>query len=113
MSVDVEGTCDVWQNRWQVARKPHRCDACDETIRVGNRYHYHFQIYERDRDTVKRCARCQAIYEHLDERMSHNCGEEKPDERLNCGHEYRERWEEEPPLEVQMLAFALPGEVKL
>lgn len=107
--------CDVWQERVHTARKEHMCAACHETIRPGDTYHRTFSVFDGNPDTVIRCARCQTIFEHLSTRIQDEGerGEEYCNPTLNCGHEYTERWNEEPPPEIAALAFALPGEVKL
>ncbi len=114
MSVDCDegSVCDVWRITTHTARKEHVCSACDEKIRPGDRYTVHFSVYEREvQDNVKRCARCQAIYEHLSGLMD-RCGGEMPHASLKCGHTYIDRWGVEAPLEVEALAFALPGEIR-
>jgi hypothetical protein len=115
MSEYGEGDCcSVWQDRWLTARKPHRCHACRMTIEPGHRYHNTFSVYDGNADTTKRCARCQAIYEHLSKRMRAEPDPWENDEycnpTLSCGHEYRERWNEDPPPEIAALAFWLPGD---
>lgn len=100
--------CPVWQDRWVTARKAHVCSACGETIERGNRYHTTFSVFDGIANQVKRCERCQTIFAHLSSLMTDP--EEFCDERLACGHEYVERWSEEPPPEIAALAFWLPGE---
>jgi hypothetical protein len=101
--------CPVWTESSPVARKEHRCHACGETIRVGDRYRYIFSVFDGDGNTTKRCVRCQAIFEHLSSRMKDD-QDEYCNDRLACGHGYRERWEEDPPPEIAALAFWLPGD---
>jgi len=104
-------TVTVWRDSWHRARKEHKCRACHEPIAVGHRYHLTFYIFEGDAHTVKRCERCQTIFEHLSGRISaEGDSEEFCDEELNCGHTYRERWEEEAPPWLAALAFWRPGD---
>lgn len=104
-------TCSVWSDRWLRAKKEHRCHACHEPIKPGHRYHVTFSVFDGNADTTKRCERCQAIFEHLSGRMvNEGDNEEYCDHRLACGHEYKERWDEEPPPEIAALAFWLPGD---
>ena len=101
--------CSVWADRWKTARKEHVCHACRIKIEPGHRYHVTFSVHDGNPDTTKRCARCQAIFEHLSERLRKDGdGMEYCNETLSCGHEYTERWGEEPPPEIAALAFWLP-----
>lgn len=112
MSQYGEGdSCSVWSDRWATARKEHRCKACGETVRPGYRYHTTFYVFDGDAHRVKRCERCQLIFEHLSARMqTEGEDEEFCDEALACGHEYRERWGEAPPEWLAALAFWRPGD---
>ena len=103
--------CSVFQERWVKAKKHHRCHACGEDVAPGACYHVTFSVFDGTADTTKRCARCQAIFEHLSARMRvEGDAEEFCDAELNCGHEYKERWREEPPAEIAALAFWRPGD---
>jgi hypothetical protein len=99
----------VQDDVWRVARKEHRCDACGETIAPGHRYHRTFVVFDGDPDWANRCVRCQAIFDHLTDKMVGNA-EEFCNWKLACGHEYRERWGEDPPPEIAALAFWRPGD---
>lgn len=103
--------CDLVKERTQVARKPHKCAACHETIQPGQKYTYIFSRFYGANYITKRCERCQAIYDHLSERIANegDC-EEFCDAELNCGHPYEERWDEPPPEHIAALAFWLPGD---
>lgn len=93
------------------ARKEHRCDACKEPIPSGVQYTRVFLIFDGGKESLKRCGRCQMIHEHLRELcQSRADGEMWPDERLNCGHSYRDHWEEDPPPFIAALAFWRPGD---
>jgi hypothetical protein len=104
-------SCEVTDDVWRKARKTHTCSACRETIAPGQRYHRTFYVFEGDPGVVIRCARCEAIYTHLNARMRDEgdhgeyCAAE-----LDCGDTYEERWEEAPPPEIAALAFWLPGD---
>ena len=50
---------------WRKARKEHRCFACRETIRAGDRYHVIAQVYDGGLSRVKHCARCWAMVKAL------------------------------------------------
>ena len=84
-------------------------------IKPRHRYITVTVIYEGCVDTYKRCARCEAMHAHLVTRCreaTNRTGEyEWPDERLDCGHDYQDIWEEAPPPEIAALAFVLPGEL--
>lgn len=111
MSIDCADAeaYDVYTETRRRARKEHKCCACKEAIRPGDYYEHIGAIAQGDAATFKRCLRCQRIHEHL--RTKAPC-DTWPDEQLNCGHGYREMWGEDPPLEIQALAFATRDEVQ-
>lgn len=111
MSYVAEESYDVYDERWITARKPHTCCACKETIPAGGVYAKISIVFDRGAESIKRCARCQKIHLHL-RGKGDKWTQLWPDERLDCGEEYREHWGEDPPEEIAALAFALPGEVK-
>jgi len=109
MSCDDGEPVDVYRVKQVIARKTHQCDACLEpTIIPGKLYTSIGVVWEGTAETIKRCPRCQTIYEHLRKLCPRG---EVPDDRLNCGHEYQERWEVEPPEDIAALAFWLPGDM--
>ncbi len=110
MSHDIDETYDVYNERRVCARKVGKCGACEEPIRVGDKYMRVFIKFAGGIERVDRCARCQAIHEHL---RGLAPGDMWPDEQLNCGESYEEHWSDSPPEDIAALAFALPGEVKL
>lgn len=106
MCDDYESPEATLQDGWVSARKPHRCYACRETIRVGDRHHVVVQIYDGKPDRFRHCARCYAIMDAI-----LDAGAESVQWDLNCG----ERWEEnfgELPDEVAALAFITPDEAQ-
>lgn len=85
---------------WPRARKPHRCDACKETIPPGTKYRRQGYAFEGSAYTAIHCPRCWAMVKALEDKP----GRRGPiDTNLDCG----EVWEN-PPEEVAALAFALP-----
>lgn len=110
MSVSCDGVNAVYDEQHRKARKEHRCDACKETIRVGDRYTSLHLVYDGTAQTIKRYARCQALHEHLREKCSYY-GDMWPMERLDCGESYETEWGECPP-EIQRLAFLTPDEAQ-
>jgi hypothetical protein len=84
---------------WPRARKPHRCDACRETIKPGEKYRREGHVLDGGMWTSMHCHRCWRIVEALFVARPR----EVIDFDLNCG----EVWED-PPEEVAALAFALP-----
>lgn len=112
MSVSCDGAADIYEQRTRKARKEHECEACGGHIRPGDTYTRETMLYDGRWDNTTRCARCQLIFEHLVTmiRSGDGFGEEWPDSRLNCGHEYRERWEVDPPAWLAALAFWMPGD---
>ena len=94
-------SASAWYEEWRRSRKSHRCEACDETIRKGDRYHFASGICDGYPFSIKHCTRCWTIYEAL--------RKAKPREQialeLNCGTP----WKNAPP-EIAALAFALPAD---
>lgn len=107
MSHSCDETYSVYDEQSRRARKLHRCSACKETIRPGDRY-FSIHVVHDGATTIKRCLRCQKMHEHL------RClgdGDTWPDERLNCGESYENEWGE-CPLDIQRLAFLTPDEAQ-
>jgi hypothetical protein len=111
VSVSCDGQASVYRETPRTARVPHKCSACREAIAPGHRYTVIAIVFDGEVKSLKRCARCQALHEHL-RGLCRTEGDrdEWPDERLNCGHTYSEQWNREPPEEIARLAFALPGD---
>lgn len=109
MSYHADESYDVYHEIRVFASKPHECDAvmCDQPIRKGDPYWRIQIVYDGRAETIKRCIRCQVIHEHL---RGLGGGESWPDERLNCGQDYRDEWGRDPPADIQALAFWRPGE---
>jgi hypothetical protein len=106
MSMEADEYCRVYTNETYRARVQHMCCACGATIRPGDYYARVFLVDpDGDSETYRRCGRCEAIHAHLVEMCRRHGHAEWPDERLNCGHTYRERWDTEPPPEIAELAF--------
>jgi hypothetical protein len=110
MSVDFDGRNDVYEERIRRARKDHVCAACHEPIRRGDRYASTFVVYDGTASQVKRCMRCDLMFEHLCER--HRGSESGPELELMCGHSYQAVFDEEPPPEIARLAFFTPAEAQ-
>lgn len=93
------------QSRWQTARKEHRCFACHETIRPGDRYHLVVQKYDT-LDHFKHCARCWSIVTELLAAGAYSVQWD-----LNCGTPYEEAF---GPMsdEVTRLAFLTKDEAQ-
>ena len=110
MSHEAEERYDVYDERRRVAACSHTCDACKETIRRGDMYYAIGLVWDRTAWSYKRCLRCQQIHEHL--RSLGHVENMWPDERLDCGEEYREHWGCEPPPEIAALAFKTADEIQ-
>jgi hypothetical protein len=108
MSTECE-PADVYRNDRRTARKEHRCDACCEDIKIGDQYHVIVSVYDGTANSWKRCLRCEAIHSHL---VGLGASDMWPDEKLNCGEEYEEHWNVEPPPEVAALAFKTREEMQ-
>ncbi len=105
MSHSIDEYYAAYRETMRVAAKPHYCSACTEGIPKGQRYYDITIVSDNTAHSLKRCERCQQIHKHL---RKLGDGEMWPDERLNCGEEYKEHWGKEPPPEIAALAFALP-----
>jgi len=107
VSYSPDGTYDVYSEVRPIARKQHTCGACHEKIDAGHHYTRVSIVFDGVARTASRCARCQAIHEHL---RTLNPGEMWPEERLNCGERYVDEWGQEPPEHIAALAFWRPGD---
>jgi hypothetical protein len=108
MSHYADETYEVYNERIVRARKPRHCCACYGVISPRTQYTRVATIYDGRVTTYTRCAPCQRTHEHL-----RDLGRESdrwPDERLACGREYEDEWDEPPPADIASLAFALPGD---
>jgi hypothetical protein len=123
--------CDETGERYAVerskikrARKPARCCACREAIRVGERYHHFDGLYDGAWYCYRQCLVCQAHWQAIASRtgsamLDLDCGEEwieavagESTARHIAGSSgiavLLEVIEATVPAEVQALAFALP-----
>jgi hypothetical protein len=94
------------QSRWQRARQEHKCFACREVIRPGDRYHLSVQKYDDIRH-FKHCARCWGIVEAL-----LRAGADSVQWDLNCGTAFEEAFGPLPD-DVATLAFLTRDEAQL
>jgi hypothetical protein len=101
MSYQPEYNYEVYHEVKHKARTEHKCNACGEKISIGHRYTSLTIIWDGNVRCYKRCLRCQALHVHLRQKDP----EMWPDELLSCGKDYRGEWGEDPPAEVEMLAF--------
>lgn len=108
MSHSIDDFYSFYKETLRRARKDHECDACHETISKGHRYYVVSWHFMGNMESIKRCARCQAIHAHLQDL---GMGEFWPAEKLDCGEGYEEHWGKNPPDDIAALAFALPGEI--
>ncbi len=106
MSVSCDEYNDAYVEHTPRARKEHKCYACNETIRPGDRYRRTFVAFDGRGDSYKHCLRCAAMMDAIQE------GQRKAGERdtgvalgLDCGHSWQEIMDEEPPPEIARLAF--------
>ena len=115
VSCEVDGYNAVESRTMPRARKEHRCCACRETVRRGDRYSRTFVVYEGEPETYIHCLRCSAIFDAIAAR--HHDAETDYWERaiawrLDCGHDWDEVFEESPPAEVARLAFMTADEAQ-
>jgi hypothetical protein len=107
VSHGIDETYDIYDENLLKARKGHSCHACDAPIRPGDRYVRVFILFQGEKETVKRCLRCQMIHEYL---RGLAPGELWPAERLDCGEEFEEHWGRPPPEAIARLAFLTADE---
>lgn len=107
MSTCADGDpCEFYKTRNIKARKQHQCDACKASIPAGAYYNQTAAKFDGELESFKRCGRCELIYRHLEERMKREGDyDEVPAWLLDCGHDYQERWEQDPPDDIAALAF--------
>lgn len=97
----------IISEEWRTARKPHKCYACREEIRIGDCYHVTVQKNDGELLMFKHCARCDALVGAL-----LDAGAESVQWDLHCGVSYREAFGEDPPPEIARLAFLTPDEAQ-
>jgi hypothetical protein len=115
VSCEFDGDNDVQTHQVLKARKEHKCDACNETIKPGHKYVLEKSLYDGSWGQVKRCARCEAIYKHLwavEHAKKNRDYNEGPQWDLRCGHDYKSVHGVEPPDEIAALAFMTPEEAQ-
>lgn len=93
------------------ARVAHRCCACVDWIRAGDRYTYISGVWDGRGSSHKRCLRCSTISDHLSEMASLH-GEAQPRIDLGCGHTYEDIFEEHPPDWILGVLLAPPEELQ-
>ena len=106
MSYSFDERYAIYSEREHAARKPHACDACGATVQPGTKYTAIFLLFGAAHENIKRCARCQALHEHL---RGLAPGDMWPKEKLDCGQDYEEEWGPVPP-HIAALAFWLSGD---
>lgn len=90
------------------ARKEHRCDGCDETIRRGDRYLRCFGVWDSEPSVWKYCLRCECVINAI---MSQP-GNDGFMHGFECGHSWEDVFESDPPEHVARLAFMTPDEAQ-
>jgi hypothetical protein len=62
---DGADPAEFTSERWQRARKPHKCVECHRMISIGERYRYCVIKYDGSIDTYHTCAHCTQAEEWL------------------------------------------------
>jgi len=106
MCDSIEGYCDIYENSRIKARKPRKCDACDEVIAKSHFYHRETMLFDSQWENTNRCLRCEAIYQHLSIKMSKEDMAPRP--ALDCGEVYQD-----PPESIARLAFITADEAQV
>jgi hypothetical protein len=101
----------AWSAQWRRARKEHRCCACREGIRPGDRYHHFSGVWDGSPGSYKHCARCWHLYKLLEERQDPYAAEDGAGISLtmDCGELWRDNFNAPEPAE---LAFLTPDEAQ-
>lgn len=89
------------------AKKPHVCDGCDRTIRVGHLYTKTAVLYDGSWSSWKHCGRCNQLMSELHERLDRDT---VVDPHFNCGSSWEDAFGEPPPEHVQVLAILTEAE---
>ncbi len=98
---------DVSDRLVRRARKEHRCYACRETIRRGDKYRETSQLWDGSWSRFRHCLRCWAICEALWAKTDGGFIEYG----LDCGEKWVDNFGEQPP-EVAALAFMSPDDAQ-
>lgn len=61
IDIDIDGTCEFYNEKVVIARKKHKCSECGAEIKPGDRYEYVFGKWEGDHFTVKTCIDCLSL----------------------------------------------------
>lgn len=112
MGIECGEYNEVQSERYYRARKPHTCCACQETIPVGHLYSYTFTLFEGSAQGFKHCLRCDRMLDILHEKHRAADSDWTVDIELNCGHEWKDFFDGEPPPELVALAFMTPDEMQ-
>jgi hypothetical protein len=104
----------AWTECWRRARREHRCCACGETIRPGDRYHYLSGIWSGRPDRYKHCARCWHLLKLLEDQTTAAADfGEGISLTMDCGELWRDNFDAPEPSELAFLtadeAQALAG----
>ena len=103
---DFDGP-EAYRETVRKARKEHRCYACGETIRRGDRYRYTSGVWDGRGESFRHCLQCAAILSHLTDMGA------EPLLNLNCGHEYSEAFDVSPPRWLRnMVSEGDPGKLQ-
>lgn len=98
---------DVSRETWRRARIAHRCCACRETIRPGDRYHYLSGVWDGNPGSYKHCARCWTLLDAITEQWIDDGSDFGPRLDLSCG----QPWDFDAPAPVE-LAFVTADEAQ-
>lgn len=72
----ADGIADIYRTKPTIARKNHRCNECGRTVKPGEQYLYHFQVYEGEALTRRVCRGCAYVRQLIhDAAISAGCAE--------------------------------------
>lgn len=98
----------AWSETWRTARKTHRCCACGETVRPGDRYHYLSGVWDGSPGSYKHCARCWTMFKMIED-VAEVFDEGGIRLDLACGELWRDNFSDPEPTH---LAFLTPDEAQ-
>lgn len=107
MCEDADGCNDIESHDIARAQKRHICSGCGSAILPGQFYTRSSVLYDGHWSSWKHCGRCARLMEEL---LDKHGAYTAVDPEFCCGLTWRDAFDEDPPEEIQALAFVNPNE---